>query len=160
MTLLALDGVVEQVLGALLVFSAAIWIGGFIAIMVVNASANAVLSSADRTALFRNLGRRYLTVAMAAALVIAASGGLLLAGTPFDAITISILVLVGVLVAATIAGVVQARRMTRLRHKAGEANDPAGFAAALKHGSVSARILRTLIGLSSLALFVLAFVRL
>ena len=160
MTVLVLPGSVEKGLGALLVFAAAIWIGGFIAIMVVNASANAVLSGADRTELFRNLGRRYLTVAMVAALVIATSGGLLLATAPFDAITISILVLVGVLVAGTIAGVTQARRMTRLRHKAGEANDPDRFAGPLKHGSATARILRTLIGLSSLALFVLAFVRL
>lgn len=159
MALLVIPGAVEQILGALLVLAAAIWIGGFVAVMLVNASAHTVLSPTDRTALFRNFGRRYLTVAMVAALVIAISGGLLLAAAPFDGITISILALVGVLVAATIAGVVQARRMSRLRHTANEAEHQDQFARPLKRGSITARILRTVIGLASLALFVLAFVR-
>lgn len=158
MTPLVLPNVVEVFLGALLALGASVWIGGFIAIMVVNTSAHAVLSGADRTALFRSLGRRYLTVATVAALLVAASGGLLLASRPFDGITIDILAAVAVLAAATIAGVAQARRMTRLRHAAHESDDPGPFADRLKRGAFTARILRTVIGFASLGLFVLAFV--
>ncbi|WP_111720157.1 hypothetical protein [Homoserinimonas sp. OAct 916] len=160
MTPLVLPNAVEILLSALLVLGASVWIGGLVTITVVNASTHAVLTAADRTALFRNLGPRYLTMAMVAALIVAISGGLLLAARPFDDITIDILVLVAALVAATIAGVAQARRMTRLRCAAHEAADPGQFADRLKRGSFTARLLRTAIGLISLALFVMAFVAL
>lgn len=158
MTPLVLPPAVHDLLGALLVLGASVWVGGLATIIVVNASAHAVLASADRTALFRNLGPRYLTMATVAAIIVAVSGGLLLATRPFDGITIGILVLVALLIVATGAGVVQARRMSRLRHTAHESDDPGRFAGRLKRGSIAARLLRTGIALISVALFVMAFV--
>lgn len=159
MTPLALPAALEQVLSALLTLGAAVWIGGFIAIMVMNRSARDTLSGPDRVALFRSLGRRYLKVVGAAGIVVVVCGGVLLASSPFDGITISILAAVVLLVIVTVAGVVQARRMTALRKAAHQSQNPEEFADHLRHGSRHARILRTLIGLVSLALFVLAYTR-
>jgi hypothetical protein len=61
----------------------------------------------------------------------------------------------GSLVAVTVAGVVQARRMTRLRHRAlGNPGDPR-LARQVRREAITAAILRALIAALSLALLAL-----
>lgn len=159
MTLLTIPAALEHVLAAVATLGAAVWIGGFVAIMVVNRSTRDVLGSADRIALFRVIGRRYLVLATLAAALVVICGGILLAAAPFDGVTVGILAVVAGIVALTIAGVVQARRMGRLRSAAHELPDNTLLADQVRRGAIQARVLRALIGLASLALYVLAFVR-
>jgi len=81
-----------------------------------------------------------------------ASGAVLLSGHPWDGQVTAATAVAGCLVAVTVAGVVQARRMTRLRHRAlGNPGDPR-LARQVRRETITAAILRALIAALSLAL--------
>lgn len=147
---------VTRALLGLLILGASVWMGGFVAIMVVNATSKETIGAAERIALFRGLGRRYLAVAVVAFVLVVVPGGILLATRPWDGFSLAILLVALLLVALTGAAVRQARQMTRMRKTALAAPDDAARAASITRNARTARVLRMGIGLASLALFVLA----
>jgi uncharacterized membrane protein len=147
---------VVKALSGLLILGSGVWIGGFVAITVFNASSKKALGRPERIALFRELGRRYLKVAGVALVLVAVPGAVLLADRPADPFTVAVLALALALIVVTWIGVKQARSMTRLR-KAGLAHpEDATHAAAIERASRAASVLRAGIGLLSLVLFAVA----
>ena len=117
-TALALPRPAEASLTAVLILATAVWIGGLVAIFVVARVAHATLGPGERVAFFRGLGRAYGLVGGSALAAALASGAVLASRYRWDGqLTASTVVAAG-LVAATGAGVTQARRMTRLRQDA------------------------------------------
>jgi hypothetical protein len=134
----------------------AIWVGGFVAIAVVTRIARARLPAADQVAFFRSLGRDYGIVSTVALAVALGCGGGLLARR-WDGEATAAAVVAAAVVACTVAGVLQARGMTRLRHAALGGADP-GLEGRIRRGAARARVLRGLIGALSVALVALAAV--
>jgi len=141
----------------LLIFAGSIWVGGLVAIVVVARVAAGTLPPDARVAFFRGLGRSYGVVGTAALAVAYGSGAALVYGRAWDAQLTATAVVATALVAATAVGVVQARRMTRLRHEA-LGSDDIQKAAAVRRGAVRAGALRALIGALSFALLALGVV--
>jgi uncharacterized membrane protein len=140
----------------LLILGAGVWMGGFVAIMIVNATSKKTIDAAGRIALFRGLGRSYLKVAAVAFVLVVVPGGILLAFRPWDGFTLAILLVALLLVVLTGIAVRQARRMTRMR-KAALAHPADGpCPAPIGRNARRAWVLRMGIGVASLALFVLA----
>lgn len=140
----------------LLILGAGVWMGGFVAIMVVNVTSKKSLEPAQRVALFRALGRSYLRVAAIAFALVVVPGGTLLAFRPWDGFTLAILLVTLLLVVLTGIAVRQARRMTRMRKAALAASVDGAHDAPIGRNAKRAWMLRMGIGLTSLALFVLA----
>jgi uncharacterized membrane protein len=132
--------------------SAAIWIGGLVAIFVVARAASATLEQAQRIAFFQALGRAYGIVGGAALLVALISGAILLDDHPWDGLLTAAAIVAAALLVATAAGVAQARAMTRLRRSALASAAPAGR---IRRGAILAAALRGAIAILTLALVVL-----
>ena len=148
----------ETSLTAVLVLATAVWIGGLVAIFVAARVAHATLGVAERVTFFRGLGRAYGPVggiALAAAL---ASGAVLASARSWSGQLTASAAVAAALVAVTAAGVVQARRMTRLRQDALRAPGRAELTARVRRGARSAAILRATIAALSLALLALGVV--
>jgi uncharacterized membrane protein len=140
------------VLVAVHAISAAIWIGGLVAIFVVARAASATLDRAQRVAFFQALGRAYGIVGGAALLVALLSGAILVDGHPWDGLLMAIAIVAAALLLATAAGVAQARAMTRLRRRALAS---AASAETVRRGALVAAALRGAIAMLTLALVVL-----
>lgn len=135
--------------------AAAIWVGGFVAIGVVARVAVRTLPPDRRVAFFRGLGRSYGVVGGTALLVALGTGAALLSDRAWSTtLTVATAVAAG-LVLATAAGVVQARRMTRLRRARLQEPDNPQLAARIRTGARNATLLRATIGLLSLTLIAL-----
>ncbi|MBS1887389.1 MAG: hypothetical protein JSU06_09390 [Actinobacteria bacterium] len=132
--------------------SAAIWIGGLVAIFVVARAASATLDPPQRIAFFRVLGRTYGIVGTIALLVALASGAILLAGHPWDALLLATAIVAAALLLALAVGMAQARAMTRLRRRA---IDSPELADGVRRGAALAGVLRGAIAALTLALVVL-----
>jgi uncharacterized membrane protein len=132
--------------------SAAIWVGGLVAIFVAARAASATLGPPERIAFFRALGRAYGIVGGAALLAALASGAILLDGHPWDGLLTATAIVAAALLLATAAGMAQARAMTRLRRRALGAPALTGR---VRRGALLAAALRAAIGLLTLALVVL-----
>ena len=155
---MALPQPAEASLTAVLVLATAIWVGGLVAIFVVARVAHATLGVAERVAFFRGLGRVYgLDGGMALAIALA-SGAVLASTRHWDGQLIASTALAAGLVAVTVAGVAQARRMTRLRQDA--LRDPGRLepAAQVRRSARRATVLRAAIAALSLALLTLGSV--
>lgn len=150
--------VMRALLGGVLALAAAVWVGGFVALVVVARVARETVGPAERVAFFRRLGRRYAVVGGLALVLASASGVGLLYGHRWDGVLTAVTVLAACLVAATAIGVAQARRMTRLRRGAVRRPDDATLAARVRRGAHAAGILRALIGVLSVALLALGVV--
>jgi hypothetical protein len=133
--------------------AAAVWIGGLVAIFIVARVASATLGQEERIRFFRALGRSYGIVGSAALLVALAGGAVLLDDHPWDALLIATAVVAGALVAATIAGMAQARTMTRLRRRA--ISGPTLLREQVRRGAIVAATLRGAIAVLTLTLVVL-----
>jgi hypothetical protein len=133
--------------------AASIWIGGFVAIVIVARTASATLGPTDRIAFFRSLGRTYAIVGPLALLVALAVGAILLDGHSWDGLLIATAIVAGALLLALAAGMYQARAMTRLRRRA--LKEPA-LDDRVRRGATVAAALRALIGVLTLALVILA----
>lgn len=152
---LSLPRAAEDSLVTLLVLATAIWVGGLVAIFVVARVAHATLGPAERVAFFRGLGRAYGLVGGVALTTALASGAVLAAGYRWGGfLTASAAVAAG-LVTATVAGVTQARRMTRLRQHALRAPGNPELTAKVRRGARNAAVLRAAIAALSLALLAL-----
>ncbi|MCX7521446.1 hypothetical protein OSC27_04035 [Microbacterium sp. STN6] len=148
----------QAILLGLLVVAACVWIGGWVSLVVIARSTTATLSREARVAFFRHFGRRYGIVATIALLVAFASGLALLLGAPWSALSTAMVVLCAVLTVGLGVGVIQARRMTRLRRAAASAPLDDGFATRIRRGARWALVLRAGIGVLSLAVLVLAVI--
>ena len=148
----------EASLTAVLVLATSVWVGGLAAILVVARVAHATLGAAERVRFFRGLGRAYGLVGSVALTAALASGAVLAAASPWDGQLTAGTVVAAGLVAATVAGVTQARRMTRLRQAAlREPGDP-GLTARVRRGARNATALRAAIAVLSLVLLALGAV--
>jgi putative copper export protein len=65
---------VDLAIRSLHLIAAAVWAGGLVMLAIVAGVARAQLDDAERVAMFRALGRRFLVVSLAAAAVLAATG--------------------------------------------------------------------------------------
>lgn len=145
---------------ALLIFvelvAGSIWLGGFVAIVVISRIARQHLEPVQRVGFFRALGRTYGLVSGIGLVVALAAGAALLVDHGWDGTVLAAVVLAVVLVGAVVAGVLQARGMTRLRRLA-LAEPDAELSERVRRGSVRARALRAAIGALTIALtFVVA----
>jgi hypothetical protein len=135
-----------------------VWVGGFVAIAVVARVARRQLGPPAQVAFFRVLGREYAVIGAPALVIALAAGAMLLEPRAWDATAAGAVAVAGALVVATVAGIAQARGMTRLRTRAvGDPDDPA-LALRVRRGAVLAGALRAAIGLLSVALLALAAV--
>ncbi|MGH8827860.1 MAG: hypothetical protein ACRDVZ_09770 [Jiangellaceae bacterium] len=143
------------VVAVALVLAAAVWVGGFVVISVVARVARRTIPSAGRVAFFQALGRAYGMVAGLALAVALGAGALLVRDRPWDGLMVAAAIASGVLVATTAIGVAQARRMTRLR-RAALAHPPESLLALqVRREARGAGLLRSVIGVVSLALVAL-----
>lgn len=148
----------EASLTAVLVLAASVWIGGIVAIFVVARVAHVTLGTAERVKFFRGLGRAYGPVGGIALVIALACGIVLAAARPWSGALIASAVVAAGLVAVTVAGVVQARRMTRLRQAALREPGNPKLTAKVRQGARNAALLRASIAALSLALLALAVV--
>jgi uncharacterized membrane protein len=140
-------------LGAALLLSQAVWVGGLVVIYVVARVARRTLSSQQQVEFFRALGRTYAPVGGAALALSLATGAVLARDQAWSGRMVVAAVLAAALVVATILGVVQARAMTRLRQAAIEAPDETDR---IEPHARRASSLRGLIALLTLALVCVA----
>lgn len=155
---MVLSGAAESTLVGLLLFAAAVWLGGFVTLIVVARVTSRTLGSGDRVAFFRALGRSYGTVAGIALVLGLVTGAILLFAAPWTTVSTTIVALSAALVMATMLGVAQARGMTRRRRHALAEPDDSVHVRHIRRGARSARVLRGLIGVLSLALLALGVV--
>lgn len=152
---LSLPRPAEASLATVLVLATAIWVGGLVAIFVVARVAHATLGPADRVAFFRGLGRAYGLVGGVALTTALASGAVLASADRWGGLLTASAVVAAGLVTVTVAGVAQARRMTRLRQRALRAPGNPGLTAKVRRGARNAAVLRAAIAALSLALLAL-----
>lgn len=142
-------------LGIVLVLAAGVWVGGFVAIAVVARVARRTMRPAERVVFFRALGRAYGIVAGIALALGLGAGTVLVSGRPWNGLMVAAIVAGAALVATTALGVAQAQRMTRLRREAlAHPQDPL-LARQVRREARGAGLLRSLIGVLSLALVAL-----
>lgn len=147
-----------HVLLAIALLGGAIWLGGWVSLIVVARTATATLPADARVRFFRTLGRSYGTVSTIALALALVSGAGLLLSRPVDALTWWIVGLTVVLIAVLVAGVAQARALTRLRAALASARGDADTVDRVRRTAARARWLRASIGVISLAIAVLGFV--
>lgn len=145
-------------LAALLILGGSIWTGGLVAIVVVARISGAVLPAPARVALFRGIGRAYGIVAGGALTVSLLSGALLLRGLPWSGALTATVVLAAGLLGTTAVGVIQARRMSRLRQAAIQLDAGDQDDQAIRAGARIAVGLRATIAVLTLALVAMAAV--
>ncbi|HET9118809.1 MAG TPA: hypothetical protein VFN75_12150 [Pseudonocardiaceae bacterium] len=153
--LVSVPSTLHAALVGVLVLAAAVWVEGFVAVVVVARVARRTVPPTERIAFFRTLGRHYGLVSGLALLAGLATGALLLAGRPWTGPLIATATVAGLLVVGTLVGVAQARRMTRLRRHALRDAEDVGMADRLCSAARRATLLRAGIGALSLALIAL-----
>ena len=145
--------VVSLPLVTITLLAMAIWTGGLVAIFVVARAASKTLETGQRIEFFRALGRSYGVVGTLALVVALVTGAILLRQHPWNSVQVAAAIVAGALLAATVAGMLQARAMTGLRRRALAQGPTMGVA--LRRGAQRAAGLRGAIGLLTLALIVL-----
>lgn len=148
---LAVPAATSPVLVFVHLLAVCVWVGGFVAIAVVARAASRTLDAQARVDFFRALGRSYGMVGGGALLVGIGTGAVLLADRPWDATASIAVALAAAVVLATVAGVIQARGMTRLRQEALERD---GSGDQVARGAKRAAILRGAIGVLTIALLI------
>ena len=136
--------------------AASVWVGSLASLAVVANVARRALEPRSQVVFFRALGRRYALVGPAS-LLVSIGVGLAIAWPPskWSAALASAVALAGALVVATVAGMAQARAMTRRRQKAVSAPGGAASARAVRRGRLVAGGLRGLMAALTLAVVVL-----
>jgi uncharacterized membrane protein len=145
----------QAILLGLFTLASCIWVGGYVAIAVVARVATRILAPDQRVAFFRGLGRTYGIVGGTALLVALGTSAGLLSDRAWGGTLTATAALAAALVLAVAVGIVQARRMTRLR--SGALADPADrqLARRVRRSARSAALLRAAIGLLTLVLIAL-----
>lgn len=145
----------EVVVLVVFVLASSVWIGGYVAIVVVARAATATLDPGGRVVFFRSLGRSYFWVGFPALILAMVAGGVLARDLEWDGLFVATVVIAAVLLASFAVAVAQARRMTRLRGGLLDSPDDARLRAQVRRGARAAGVLRAALGLLSLALVVL-----
>jgi putative copper export protein len=140
---------------AIELLAASVWTGGLVTIAVVARCARQQLDAASRVAFFRTLGRRYLCVGLGALVAAYGAGAVLIEDGHWSGIKSAIVVAAAALFVVTLAGVIQARSLTRLR-AAALAADPRLDPSYLARQARRAGALRGLIATLTVTLVVLA----
>lgn len=146
----------NPVMVALELVAASVWIGSLLCLAVVAQVGRATLDGPTQAVFFRALGRRDAVVGTAA-LLVAVGVGLALAWPPsrWSGLIDAAVALAGLLLAATAAGMAEARAMGDLRQRLlGEPTD-ATVRGALHRGRRIATALRLLMAADTLAVVVL-----
>ena len=143
-----------RLLAAILAIGAGVWVGGLLTVIIVSASSRKMIAAADRVALFRDFGRRFAVLVGVTALFVVAPA-LVLASTEPGPLSVAVLLLALGLLFGTAVGILQARRMTRLREAAAEPAS-AEDTGRLRRNATIAATLRVILVLGYLALLVLA----
>lgn len=146
---------VEAVVLAVFVLATSIWVGGYVAIVVVARTAAATVDPGSRVAFFRTLGRSYLGVGLPALIVALVTGGVLAGGLDWDALLVTTVVVAAALLVSFAVAVAQARRMTVLRRNLLGSPGDEQLDVQVRRGARVAAGLRAVLGLLSLALVVL-----
>lgn len=145
----------QAILLGVFILASCIWVGGYIAIAVVARVATHSLEPAHRVAFFRALGRSYLLLGAPALLVAIGTGAALASEHAWDGVLIASVIVAAALLISLGVGVVQARRMTRLRAVALGNPDDTSLGQRVRRGARTAAVLRAGIGVFSLALIAL-----
>lgn len=114
----AMSHQVTAALTGVLILSAAIWVGGFVAIAVVTRAARRTLAPDVQVRFFRAVGRSFGRVSSVALIVALAIGAILLSDRSWSGLLITAVVLTALLVLTTACGAAQARRMGDARQQA------------------------------------------
>jgi len=146
----------DAVLALVALLGGSVWVGGFVAIVVVTRIARSTLGPGEQVAFFQALGRGWGLVSAPALALALAGGGALMARDGWGAGAGAAALVAAALLVCTAAGVLQARGMTRLRRRALHEDDDGALGDAVRRGAARARVLRGLIGALSLALVALA----
>ncbi|MGC8463665.1 MAG: hypothetical protein ACP5P9_08365 [Acidimicrobiales bacterium] len=147
----------NPVLVTLELLAASIWVGSLVCLAVVARTGRATLDGPAQVAFFRALGRRYAVVGTAA-LLVAIGVGLAMAWPPstWSATIDAAVVLAGLLVLASVAGMAQARAMGTLRGRSMNAPADPVARAAVRRGRRVATALRLLMAADTLGVVILA----
>jgi uncharacterized membrane protein len=140
---------------ALFVLATSIWVGGLVVIGIVARVARSTLTPAASVTFFRGLGRTHGIVGSVALLVALITGGVLLRHHSWDGLLSATVVVAVALLAASVVGMLQARRMTVLRRALADRADDTQLLAQVGAGSRRALVLRGLITLLTLGLVIL-----
>lgn len=149
---------VQGILLGFLILATSVWVGGYVAVAVVSRTAAKVLDPANRVGFFRALGQAYLVLQVPALVVALGTGFALLSQRSWNGVATAAVIVAAALVLTLAWGVVQARRMGRLRRAALAAPDDADSAArqdAVRRGARRAALLRAGLGVLSLTLIAL-----
>lgn len=149
-------GVLDQAVTVAFCLAAATWVGGLAAVVVVVDSAHASLDPPQRVQFFHALGRRYFAVLGASLVVAVATGGWLVRGHSWNAALVGLVLSLTALVLSTIAGIAQARAMTRSRRRTLDSPDDPRLAGRVAADACRAVALRALIAVLTLTSVVLA----
>ena len=150
--------VVETVMLTAFILATSVWVGGYLAIAVVARAATLTLDPAARMSFFRALGRKYFWVGFPALVIALACGAVLARDVAGGGLFFAMSVVSGVLLVCFALAVVQARRMTRLRHQLIRLGPHPVLQARVADGARAATMLRGLLGLLTLSLVVLGAV--
>lgn len=137
----------RMLLLAVVMVAGSVWVGSLVSLVVVSSVARRELDARSRVVLFRGVGRSYQYLGTGSLLVCVAAG-LVLAWplSQVDGRLAALFLLSGVLLAVSVAGMVQAKRMTVRRRGALERPEDAQALLAVRHGAVAATVLRAVIG--------------
>lgn len=144
----------DILLVVILIVSGSVWIGGYSAVIIVSLISSRALDPDARIRFFRMLGGAYLKVMVPALLLTYMTGWLVLAQRPWSVGVTWLAVGSGLLLLVLLAGVMQARDMTRLRRRASAEPENAMLALTIRRRARSAAILRGLIGVLTLGIVV------
>ncbi len=137
--------------------TASVWVGGMVCMAIVARAARGVLDETSQVAFFRSVGRRYGIVGTTS-LLVAIAAGIALSWPPasWSGAIVGALILAGLLVVATVVGMMQARAMTALRRRSIWSREDNSTAEALRRGRQLANMLRGLMALITLSIVILA----
>jgi len=153
-----LNDTARAVLVGVFTLASCVWVGGYVAVGVVARVATRTLEPMQRVVFFRSLGRSYLPIGAPALAIALGTGAALASAHGWDGALVAAVVAAAALVITLAAGVVQARRMTRLRAAALASPHSNALAGDVRRGSRVALLLRAVIGLLSLVLIALGSV--
>lgn len=152
-------GWLQVTLLAVLLVATSVWIGAWVAAILVARTATATLSPQVRVAFFRRFGPLYGITTTIALVVAYACGLALLIGMPWTALSTWLVVLSVILAVALYAGVLQARGQRRQRQQLARTPDDAALRARIASGARAAGVLRASLGVISVLILVLGVVR-
>ncbi len=135
------------------ILATSIWVGGYVALVVMAKVSYRTLGPAERIVFFREMGKKFGPVCVIALAIALASGGALIAsrgwGGPLIVVGVA---LAAALLAATAVGIAQARRMRALRQAALSRQGDDQLTRHVRRGTRFATALRATIGILTLAL--------